>query len=46
LQDLQKSFVENTSCWAYKIHIKNKAVQVFKNLLYEKEENGKEAIWN
>jgi len=46
LQDLQKSLVENTSYWTYKTHIQNKAVQDFKNLLYEKEENDKEAIGN
>jgi hypothetical protein len=46
LQDLQESLLENTSCWTLKIHINNKAVQDFKNLLYEREENGKEAIWN
>lgn len=46
LQDLQKSLVENTSYWTYKIHIKNKRVQKFKKLLYEKEENGIEAIRN
>jgi len=46
LQDLQESLVANTSCWTYKIHLKNKAVQDFKNLLYEKEGNGKEAILN
>jgi hypothetical protein len=46
LQDLQESHIENTSCWTYKIHTKNKTAQNFKVLLYEKEENGKEAIWN
>ena len=42
LQDLQKSLVENTSCWTYKIHIKKKQYNFKK--LYEKEENGEEAI--
>jgi len=30
LQDLQPSHAENTSCWTYKIHTKNKTAQNFK----------------
>jgi 23S rRNA pseudoU1915 N3-methylase RlmH len=46
LQDLQKLLSENTRCWAYKTHIKNKTTLNFIKLLYEKEQNGEEAIWN
>jgi hypothetical protein len=46
LQDLQKSLVENTTCWTFKIHIKNKTTQNCRKFLYEKVENDKEAIWN